>query len=108
MGRTPTARLGRGYLERQPTIRIVLANNGYDSDAIRRQIEAMEAAPNISPKVDRYWKPCSSPVLYRGRYALERLFGQLKNFCRIDKLYSWIARNYLAVVCLAATVCCWL
>ena len=81
---------------------------GYDSDAIRRQIEAAGAAPNIPPKVNRRWKPCFSPALYRGRNAIERMFGRLKDFRRIATRYDRLATNYLAAVRLAATVSYWL
>jgi hypothetical protein len=53
--------------------RILHADKGCDSDAIRRQIEATGAAPNIRPKANRRWKACFSPVLYRGRNAIERM-----------------------------------
>ena len=76
----------------------MLADKGYDSDAIRRQIEASGAAPNIPPEVNRRWKPCFSPVLYLGRNAIERMFGRL-----IATRYDHSAVNYLA-----ATVNYWL
>lgn len=95
-------------LERLPTCRIVLADKGYDSDAIRRQIEAAGAAPNIPPKINRRWKPCFSPVLYRGRNAIERMFGPLKDFRRIATRYDRLATNYLAAVCFAAAISYWL
>lgn len=84
----------------------MLADKGYDSDAIRRQIEAAGAAPNIPPEINRRWKPCFSPVLYRGRNAIERMFGRLKAFRRIATRYDRLARNDLAALCLAATVSC--
>ncbi len=78
-------------------------------DDIRRQIEAAGAAPNIPPKINRRWKPCFSPVLYRGRNAIERMFGRrLKDFRRIATRYDRLATNYLAAVCLAAAVSYWL
>lgn len=86
----------------------MLADKGYDSDAIRRQIDAAGAAPNIPPKVNRRYRPCFSPVLYRGRNAIERMFGRLKDFRRIATRYDRLARNYLAANCLAAAVCYWL
>ena len=76
----------------------------HDHDAIRRQIEATGAAPNIPPKVNRLWTPCFSPVLYRGRNAIERMFGRLKDFRRIATRYDRLATNDLAAVCLAATL----
>ena len=81
---------------------------GYDSDAIRRQVEATGAAPNIPPKANRRWKPCFSPFLYRDRNAVERMFCRLKDFRRIATRYDRLATNFLAAVCIAATVSYWL
>lgn len=99
---------GAQLLEGAPACRIMLADKGYDSDAIRRQIEATGAAPNIPPKSNRRWMPCFSPVLYKGRNAIERMFGRLKDFRRIATRYDRLAANYLAAVCIAATVSYWL
>ena len=51
---------------------------------------------------------CFSPFLYRDRNAIERMFCRLKDFRRIATRYDRLAINYLAAVCLAATVCYWL
>ena len=99
---------GALLLERLPACRIVLADKGYDTDAIRRQMEAAGAAPNISPESNRRWKPCFSPMLYRGRNAIERMFGRLMGVRRIATRYDRLASNYLASICLAATISCWL
>ena len=107
-GQVADCKAGALLLERLPACRVVLADKGYDSDAIRRQIEAAGAAPNIPPKVNRRWKPCFSPVLYRGRNSIERMFGRLKDFRRIATRYDRSAINFLAAVCLAATVSYWL
>ena len=61
---------------------------GYDTNAVREKIEAMGAAPNIPPKTSRRWKPYFSPVLYRNRNAIERMFGRLKDFRRIATRYD--------------------
>ena len=54
------------------------------------------------------WKNCFSPFLYRNRNAIERMFGRLKDFRRIATRYDRLADNFLAAVCLAATVSYWL
>ncbi len=95
-------------LEHLPETGILHGDKGYDSDAVRRKIESKGAAPNIPPKTNRRWKNCFSPVLYRNRNAIERMFGRLKDFRRIATRYDRLAQNYLAAVCLAATVCYWL
>lgn len=87
---------------------ILLADKGDDSDAIRRQVEANGTMPNIPPKLNRRWKNCFSPVLYRNRNAIERMFGRLKDYRRIATRYDRLATNFLAAVCIAATVCYWL
>jgi hypothetical protein len=45
-----------------------------------------------------------SPLLYRDRIAIERMFGRLKDFRRVVTRYDRSATNFLAAVCLAATV----
>jgi hypothetical protein len=55
--------------------RLPHADKGYDdSDAIRRQVESAGTMPNIPPKTNRRWKNCFSPMLYRNRNAIERMF----------------------------------
>ena len=90
------------------TAQILHGDKGYDSNAVRRKIESKGAVPNIPPKTNRRWKNCFSPWLYRHRNAIERMFGRLKDFRRIATRYDRLARNFLAAVCLAATLCYWL
>jgi transposase len=66
------------------------------------------AAPNIPPKANLRWKNCFSPYLYRDRNAIERMFGKIKDFCRIATRYDKLARNFPAAVCLVDTTCYWL
>jgi len=91
-----------------PTTAILHGDKGYDSDAVRRKIEARGVAPNIPSKANRRWKNCFSPSLYRDRNAIERMFGRIKDFRRIATRYDRLAANFLAAVCLVATVCYWL
>ena len=91
-----------------PAARILHGDKGYDSNAIRRQVEENGTMPNIPPKVNRRWKSTFSRVLYRNRNAIERMFCRLKDFRRIATRYDKLARNYLASLCLAALVSCWL
>lgn len=95
-------------LDQMPETTILQGDKGYDSDAVRRKIESRGAAPNIPPKANRRWKNCFSPILYRDRNAIERMFGRIKDFRRIATRYDRLARNFLAVLCLTATLCYWL
>jgi transposase len=95
-------------LQRLPPEALVMADQAYDTDAVRDQIQSQGAVPNIPPKRTRRWKYCFSPVLYRSRGAIERMFGRLKDFRRIATRYDKLATNFLAAVQLAAAVSYWL
>ena len=95
-------------LDQVATADLVHGDKGYDTNAVRRKIEATGAAPNIPPKSNRVWKNCFSPYLYRNRNAIERMFGRLKDFRRIATRYDRLARNFHAAVCIAAVICYWL
>ena len=75
---------------------------------LRQQVSDRGAMPNIPPKANRRWKNCFSPFLYRKRNAIERMFCRLKDFRRVATRYDRNAVNFLAAVCLAATVSYWL
>ena len=107
-GNVADCRAGERLLARLPLCEILHGDKGYDSNAIRRQVEAKGAMPNIPPKANRKWKNCFSPFLYRNRNAIERTFCRLKDFRRVATRYDRNAVNYLAAVCLAAIVCYWL
>ena len=81
-----------------------MADRAYDTNAVRQQIEGQGAVPNLPPKRTRLWNSCFSPVLYRGRNAIERMFCRLKDFRRIATRYDKLAANFLNAIYLAATV----
>jgi hypothetical protein len=60
---------GAELLSKMPACVILHGDKGYDSDAIRRQVENVGAMPNIPPKTNCKWKNCFSPFLYRNRNA---------------------------------------
>ena len=107
-GQVADCTAGELLLEQMPQASMLHGDKGYDSNAIRRQIEGKGAMPNIPPKANRRWKNCFSPHLYRNRNAIERMFGRLKDFRRIATRYDRLADNFLAAVCLAAAVSYWL
>ena len=117
-GRPVTLRLTAGQiadctaadtlLDAMPKTSILHGDKGYDSNAVRAKIESKGTAPNIPPKVNRRWRNCFSPVLYRDRNAIERLFCRLKDFRRIATRYDRRAVNFMAAASIAATVSYWL
>lgn len=90
---------GSALLEQVPAARILHGDEVYDSNATRRQVEKIGTMPNIPPKANRRWKNCFSPVLYRDRNAIERMFCRMKDFRRVATRYARNAVNFLAAVC---------
>lgn len=39
-------------------------------------------------RLNRRWTPYFSPVLYKGRSAIERMYGRIKDICRIVMRYD--------------------
>jgi transposase len=107
-GNVADCKAGEVLIDRMPATSLLNADKGYDSDAIRRQVRQRGAFANIPPKANRTWKNCFSPHLYRDRNAIERMFCRLKDFRRIATRYDRLATNFLAAVCIAATVSYWL
>ncbi|MGU3454593.1 transposase [Methylobacterium fujisawaense] len=70
---------------------------------IRKRPSSQTDSPN-SPAVSKPKQVHFSPELYRGRKAIERMFGRFKDFRRIATRYDRLATNHLAAVCLAATI----
>ena len=88
--------------------RVLHGGQGLRYQPIRRRVEANGTLPTISPKSNRVWKICFSPVLYRALNAFERMFCRLKDFRRVAARYDRLTTNFLAAICLAATVSYWL
>ena len=107
-GQVADCTAGEALIEQMPPAPILHGDKGYDSNAIRQQVSGRGAFANIPPKANRKWKNCFSPYLYRDRNAIERMFCRLKDFRRIATRYDRLAQNFLAAVCIAATVSYWL
>ena len=99
---------GAELLDQLPACKVLHADKGYDSNAIRVQVRDRGAWANIPPKANRKWKNVFSPFLYKNRNAIERMFCRLKDFRRVHTRYDRYATNFLAAVCIAATVSYWI
>jgi transposase len=82
----------------------VIADTAYDSDAFRDLIAQQGAEPVIPNNPSRATKHPLDPHLYAQRHLIECCFSKLKQFRRVATRFEKTARNYLAVVTLAAIV----
>ncbi len=81
----------------------VLADRGYDSDAIVAAIEAMGAEAVIPSKVNRKIQRPHDKTLYKLRNRIERCFNQLKQFRRLATRYCKRRVAFQATVNLACS-----
>jgi transposase len=82
---------------------ILVADRGYDSDALRAAVTSRGAWANIKPMPHRVNIPVFSQWLYRYRNLVERFFNKLKHFRAIATRFEKYDANYLALVKLAAS-----
>jgi transposase len=83
---------------------VVMADTAYDSDQIRRAIADKGALAVIPNNPSRARKHPLDDHLYAQRHLVECCFSRLKQFRRVATRFEKTARNYLAVVTLAAIV----
>jgi len=81
---------------------ILLADRGYDSDALRVEMAERGAWANIKPMPNRVNITAFSPWLYRYRNLVERFFNKLKHFRAVATRFEKHDDNYLALVKLAS------
>ena len=82
----------------------VMADTAYDSDRLRRKIADKGAIAVIPNNPSRAIKHPLDAHLYAQRHLVECCFSRLKQFRRVATRFEKTARNYLAIVTLAAIV----
>lgn len=84
--------------------RVVMADTAYDADALRKIIADKGAVAVIPSNPSRARKHPLDKHLYAQRHLVECCFSKLKQFRRVATRFEKTARNYRAVVTLAAIV----
>ena len=85
----------------------LIADRGYDSNAMRAAVQAQGAdaviPPTRSPKTLLHY----SRATYRARNLVERLWCRMKDWRRVATRYDKLARNHMAGAFLAASLTFW-
>jgi transposase len=102
-GQTGDAPQAEALLKGLPA-EVVLADAAYDSDQLRDMIAGKRAKAVIPNNPSRTRKHGFDRDLYTERHLIECCFAKLKQFRRVATRYEKTARNYAAVVTLAAIV----
>jgi transposase len=83
---------------------VVMADTAYDADHLRQAITDKGALAVIPNNPSRALKYPLDKHLYAQRHLVECCFSKLKQFRRVATRFEKTARNYLAVITLAAIV----
>ncbi len=82
----------------------LVADKGYDSDAVRDILTSMDVEAVIPARRNRRSPAAHDQVKYRWRNQVERLFNKLKNWRRGATQYDKTAECYIAFVSLASVL----
>lgn len=81
-----------------PSTRVLIADKGYDSDAIREAVEAGGGAAVIPPRRNRTKPTPVDGFIYALRNRIERCINHLKNARRLATRYDKTAASYLGFI----------
>lgn len=76
----------------------MIADKGYDADALIQRIEAAGAEAIIPPRSNRNAPRDYDRHRYQARNLVERFFNRLKHFRRIATRYEKLDVNFLSMV----------
>jgi len=82
----------------------LLADKGYDSDALVEALEERGITPVIPPKANRREPRKTDFALYRERNLVERFFNRLKQYRALATRYDKLANTFLAAVALVCVL----
>jgi transposase len=86
----------------------MFGDKAYDSAELREGLDERRTRPVIPNRCNRKQPFSFSKHLYKLRWRIESSFNRLKDFRRIATRYDRLARNYLASVCLVASLVWWI
>lgn len=103
-GQVHDCKVAPALIEALPRSEYVIADKGYDSEALRAQIKEKQSIPVIPRKSnstvgndDMDW------CLYKYRHLVENVFARLKHFRSIATRYDKLKRNYQSMLALACS-----
>lgn len=85
-----------------PEPKILIADKGYDSDAIRNTLAAKKIHPVIPPRRNRIIQFEIDGHIYALRNLIERCFAKLKHSRRLATRYDKTSTSYAAFVLIAS------
>ena len=85
----------------------LIADKGYDANALRQKLRADGVQSIIPGRINRKRIIRHDEKRYRDRWRIEAAFCRLKDFRRVATRYDKLAANFLSAVALAAIIAFW-
>jgi len=85
-----------------PQPKVLIADKGYDSNAIREDLARRGAEPVIPSRRNRKIQPPIDDFIYALRNLIERCFAKLKHSRRLATRYDKTAASYVGFVLIAS------
>lgn len=82
----------------------VLADKGYDADALIQRLGEQGTQAVIPPRRNRLEQREYDRHVYKDRNLIERFFNRIKQFRRIGTRYEKLARNFSSLLALVCTL----
>jgi transposase len=95
-------------IKRAVGLRYLIADKGYDADALRKSLRKAGTVPVIPGRANRKRKVRYDKARYKERHLIENAFCRLKDFHRIATRYDKLSRNFLSAVALATILAYWI
>ncbi len=86
----------------------LVADKGYDSQALREWLAGRGTRAVIPPRRNRKIQYDYDKAIYKQRNIVERLFCRIKDWRRIATRFDRNIKNFMAAIAIAATVIWWL
>jgi transposase len=91
-----------------PSSAELVADKGYDSQALREWLDARGTEAVIPPRKNRKTQYDYDKAIYKQRNIIERMFCRLKDWRRIATRFDRNIKTFMAAIALAATIIWWL
>ncbi|EPM70716.1 transposase, IS4 [Pseudomonas syringae pv. theae ICMP 3923] len=101
-GQTNDCSQAASLIAKVPDAEVIIADNGYDTEAIRAQVE-QQGSKVVIPRKRNSLKGNADldKGLYRNRHLVENAFARLKHFRAVASRFDKLKRNYESVIAMA-------
>ena len=107
-GNVHDCKVAQRCIEAMPPSAELVADKGYDSQALREWLAERGTQAVIPPRRNRKIQYDYDTAIYRQRKIVERLFCRIKDWRRVATRFDRNIKNFMAAIAIAATVIWWL